>query len=77
MLLRKTALIVGVSAFLAATFAAETVTLQQGLNGYSGAQDVSLYRDNAQSEQYSLFYKGSGYTGSPSDVNLVATQFTC
>jgi len=54
---------------------ATTVTLQQGVAGYQGCEDVTLFSDS-KAENYS-WYNNSQYYGAPTDENLIATQFCC
>ena len=77
----RTATFAGVVFACTSIFAAQTVTLQQDVNGYTGTQDLSLYKDNDRSISYSNFYTcgttGVKPAGSSSDRQLTTTQFTC
>jgi len=68
--------------FAVTTFSAEsTITFQQGLNGYSGCQDLSIYTDETNAKLYSNWLTseetGQKPTGSNTDMQLTTTQFAC
>lgn len=56
---------------------AETVILQNGLNGYNGTEDVTIFNDG-KAENYSWYNDQNGpYWGTPEDSLLVNTEFCC
>lgn len=61
--------------FLAVFISAETLVLQNGLNGYNGTEDVTIFNDG-KAENYS-WYQGGQYFGTPDDELLVNTEFCC
>ena len=82
MIFRKFASVFGAAAVVASLSAA-TVTLQQGLNGYSGCTDRSSIGDST-GQGYSLYYaeeyypNGNMYNQIYSDDSLLFTfQFMC
>ncbi len=56
-------------------YSTETITLQNGSNGYDGCEDVSIFKDSAVSEFYS-FIKTTK-KASPTDSILINAEFCC
>jgi len=61
----------------AASAMADTIVLRQGLDGYSGCRDATIYQDDSKSRSYSRFRNREMGTGSPGDASLVTTRFAC
>ncbi len=61
---------------LAAYLSAETLVFQNGLNGYSGTEDVTIF-NSSKSEQYSLYNNGGDYSGDPDDEIIIPQEFCC
>ena len=65
---------------LSSLVSAKTVTLQNGLNGYKGCEDVSIMQD-AKDQDYSWFYgrkvNHKDRKGHPTDKQLVINDFCC
>ncbi len=53
----------------------ETLVLQDGLDGYSGTDDVTIFSDT-KAEAYTWFVQG-GQQGHPDDKLLINTEFCC
>jgi len=62
-------------ALLTVAISATTLTLQNGLNGYSGTEDVTIFKD-VKSENKS-WWNNAQYFGTPDDDMLVNTEFCC
>lgn len=60
---------------MCATTAAETVTLQEGVNDYVGFEDVTIFQ-SAKNQSYSWFEYGDN-VGGPQDEELVFNDFCC
>jgi len=65
-------IMLGISFLISAATSTELV-LQQGLDDYSGCQDVSLYKDYKSEDHV----KYPGFTGTPNDTFLVFSRLVC
>lgn len=64
-------------AIFAVILPAETIILQNGLNGYEGTEDVTIFSDG-KAENYSWYNDQNGpYWGAPDDSLLVNCDFCC
>lgn len=71
-MLKKT---IDIFLFIALCISAETLILQNGLNGYDGTEDISII-NNSKAERYSFKWDNDGVS-TFNERTLVVTEFCC